>query len=71
MTAAERQAIRNEINRRQQARHKPPDRPSVNAETYMRILTACCPDSPINVEAHAHRIATRVTQARGAQEKAA
>lgn len=69
MTAAERQLIRAEVDRRQRARI--PTRPVIDPAVYLRILSACCLDSPVDVEEHARRVATRVAQARGASEAAA
>lgn len=63
MTAAERQRIRDEISRRQHAQAETSKtRHRINPDTYTRILAACCPDSPIDIEQHARRIALRVAQ---------
>lgn len=63
MTGAERQAIRAAVD---QARREKLLR--ADPAVFDRVLAACCPDSTVDVEAHARRIALRVARA---QSKAA
>lgn len=70
MTAAQRTRIRVEAARLQRQRHLRRIHP-INPAVYLRVLAACCLDSPVDVEEHAERIALVVAHARQVREAAA